>query len=471
VGRWSNVHAEKNRRFVNVTPDTSTRKIGTAKGIIGLRYGSLPEEYDELVVSRDDRDRVKHLVNVLTAKLRQHNEGLQSKDSGVKIPFVRAIADSIPSSKVWSMTIVERMMKYISIIAKVNMDNRPKLVNTNTGQVYPIATFEDLKEALKLMERGASGVRPYLSKWFNDVFIPAFKDLGRKPNELTDYDNGGIILIRERHVGLTTEQLAEKTKKVYGGSKPSSKEILDKYIYPLLNQGLIDGITSEVNRKYKILFPVEEENISTIFEDPDNPKLKVPSPDIFPSKNVLKVEFGILSERYVGEGVNFKKIFSGYKILDADGKTEITVDELLDRYFGDPEECFNKSYGNGSMLDAMVKAAVTNNIAYQMQVIQRQKNYFILPPALPNVPTRFSNNPLEEQNKVCAHVNNPTTTTTEPESSTKATFKCFYCYDILASNDDRRNHRQQYHPDKRLDYPTSEDFENRLDRQFCSASL
>ena len=61
---------------------------------------------------------------------------------------------------------------------------------------------------------------------------------------------------------------------------------------------------------------------------------------------------------------------------------------------------------------------------------------------------------------------NPTTTTTEPESSNKKadSFKCYYCDERFSSNDYRRNHRQQYHPDKKLDYPTSDDFVNRLER-------
>jgi hypothetical protein len=453
--------AEKNRRFVNVTPDTSTRKIGTAKGIIGLRYGSLPEEYDESVVSRDDRDRVKHLVNVLLAKLRQHSKDLQSKDSGVKIPFVKAVSDSIPNTKVWNMTIVERMMKYITIIAKVNMDFRPKLVNEQTGQIYPIATFEDLKGALKLMERGANSVRPYIANWFNDVFIPAFKALDGKPNEDTIEQDGSII-IKERHVGLTTEQLADKTKEVYGGSKPSSKELLEKYLYPLLNQGIVNYTASLINRKFNIFFPVEEVNITSIFKDPDNPKLNVSSPDIFPSKNVLKEEFRILSKRYSNEGVNFNKIFSGYyKLLDADGKTEITLDDMIDRYFGSPEEVFTKAYRG--------RETALSNILYQQQVIfnhnynQIQKNYFISHPAWNNVLTEFPNNTIEHNTTVESKSNEPEPEP-EPKSKVEGSFKCFYCEERFSSNDKRREHRQEYHSDKKLDCPTPEDFEKRLER-------
>jgi ATP-dependent DNA helicase DinG len=52
---------EKNRRFINVTPDTSSSKIRAANKLIGLKCGSLPQEYDDLVVSRSDRERCKRI--------------------------------------------------------------------------------------------------------------------------------------------------------------------------------------------------------------------------------------------------------------------------------------------------------------------------------------------------------------------------------------------------------------------------
>jgi hypothetical protein len=67
----------------------------------------------------------KHIVKTIIAKLKQH-----SKDSGVKIPFVEAIYESVPTSEnqVWGMTVTGRIMKYLSIITKMNMDTRPKVV-------------------------------------------------------------------------------------------------------------------------------------------------------------------------------------------------------------------------------------------------------------------------------------------------------------------------------------------------------
>jgi hypothetical protein len=49
------------------------------------------------------------------------------------------------------MTVMDRTTRYLTIITKVNMDSRPRIIDTETGKFYPISTFEDLKETLELM--------------------------------------------------------------------------------------------------------------------------------------------------------------------------------------------------------------------------------------------------------------------------------------------------------------------------------
>jgi hypothetical protein len=334
--------SEKNRRFINVNPVTSSKKIRAANDQIGLTYGSLPDEYDRLVVSRQDTERCKLIIEIIVAKLKQHSAYLKPKESGIIIPFHNAIAKCIPVSEnqPWSMTVTERTFKYLAIITKVNMDNRPRIVNTETGQFWPIATFEDLKETLLLMERAASGVRPYIVNWFNDVFIPAFKDLDGHPNEMRT-DNSPLLM-KERYVGVTTEQLAEKTKKVYGGLKPSSGDLLNKFLYPLMNQGIVDKVASEIDRRSFLYYPVEttngESNIFALFQDPDDIRLKAPTPDAYPTKNIIEDSIRISLEYYYKEGVgNGTK----YRLIDVDGK-EITPRELAKKYFSSPEDCFIK---------------------------------------------------------------------------------------------------------------------------------
>lgn len=277
----------------------------------------------------------------------------------------------------WSMTVTDRTMKYISIITKINMDNRPRIVDTNTGQFWPIATYEDFKETLLLMERAASGVRPYLVNWFNDEFNPTFMDRDGKPNELKG--EGGQTIVKERYVGVTTEQLAEKHQLVMGGIKLSSKDILDKYIYPLLNQGVIDKVPSEIDKRYNIFFPVDAtpggSNIFALFQDPDDIRLKVPDQNDYPTiiviEDSIRSSLEYSSEDGVGNGQK-------YKILDVDGK-EITPHQLAEKYFSSPENCFIKDEET-----LKVEKEVVQNILHR-----------VTPPSWNNIPSEIHNNPIE----------------------------------------------------------------------------
>jgi hypothetical protein len=333
---------EKNRRFINITPDTSKEKIRAANRLIGLKHGCLPEEYDTLVVSRHDKEQCKRIIKIIIAKLKQHSKNLKQKASGIKIPnpIIDAISESIPVSEnqVWSMTVQMRLMKYLAIITQVNMNNRPAILDKETDQSYPIMILEDLKESLGLMQRAAGNLRPYIAKWYTDVFMPTFKDQDGKPNKLIDDD--GILIAKESHAGVTTEQLAEKTKLAFGGIKPSSGELLNKYLYPLMNQGLIDKTQSQINGRSNIFFPVEaveDGKIFSLFENTDVVKLKISNPQLYPTTDSIEESFRSLLGRYYSEGDR------RYRIIDVDC-SEITPTELTQKYYKSPDVCFIKGF-------------------------------------------------------------------------------------------------------------------------------
>lgn len=130
-------YQEKNRRFVHVTPNTSKEKINTAMNMIGQKYGLTSEEYDTEVVSEEDKKRAKEIVNTIVEKLIEHSELFKPKESGVKVTFYQSIAHGLTSS-MSNINEWGRMMRYLAIITKVNMDSRPKIVDTKTGVFYPL---------------------------------------------------------------------------------------------------------------------------------------------------------------------------------------------------------------------------------------------------------------------------------------------------------------------------------------------
>ena len=146
--------AEKNRRFINVNPDTSAKKIMTAKHLIGLKGGMLPEELDDMVVSKVDKEKAKSICSYIVRKLIKHSQFFAPKETGVKMAFIPSVAYGLPGdpNDVWGMTVMDRLIRYLSIITKVRMDSRPRLIDLEKpGKFYPVATFGDLREALSLM--------------------------------------------------------------------------------------------------------------------------------------------------------------------------------------------------------------------------------------------------------------------------------------------------------------------------------
>ena len=332
---------EKNRRFIHVTPNTSREKIREANKLTAFKYGFLPDEYDQLVVSRPDIARAKQIIRTIIAKLNQHTKHLGPKNTGVKIPFATSLLDSLPDDgRVWQMTVGERFMKYLSMNTKLHMDQRPKLVHKETGAFYPIATLEDLKDTLPLIERAASNMRPYLAEWYDEVFLEAFEELDGQPNVYTN--ELGVVYEKEYYVGLTTEQLASKTKEVMLTKKPSSDEIRIIYIDPLVNLGLIEKTPSVRDNRRNIYFPTEYSSNGAAKSD----KILVTDPNLYPYRNLMEESFRTLV-KYNGEDstkTNFSE-YTDYHIVDPEGNS-IQLDELLARYFSEPqiEECFEKGF-------------------------------------------------------------------------------------------------------------------------------
>ena len=217
----------------------------------------------------------------------------------------------------------------------MNMDNRPRLIdNEKEGKFYPISIFNDVKETLELMGSASSTLRPYIADWYNQVFIPAFKELNGEPFVLKS--KNGSTIMQEIHVGLNTKQLGEKTAEVMRVSKPNSEDLLKHYLYPLLNLGIIDKVKSSIDGKANIYFPIEEGGISILFKDGKDPRLTVTDPTFYPSRKMLEDSCKTIVE-YCSKAGGMK-----YRLVDHEGN-DITVQEMVDRYLNNPEICFKEA--------------------------------------------------------------------------------------------------------------------------------
>lgn len=99
-------YEEKNRRFTHITSDTSEEKIDAACDLTWKNFGLIDEEYAEDVVNEEDKKRTRHIIEVIIAKLKQHSKHFRPKQTGVRIPFLDAMSNSVigDSRDVWKMS-------------------------------------------------------------------------------------------------------------------------------------------------------------------------------------------------------------------------------------------------------------------------------------------------------------------------------------------------------------------------------
>jgi hypothetical protein len=193
-----------------------------------------------------------------------------------------------------------------------------------------------VKGALELMATAANALRAYIIDWYNSVFLPAYNDLEGKVSVLLD--SKGNTVMKEIYVGVNTKQLSDKTAEIMGVSKANAKDILQQYLYPMWNLGIIDRVKSEIDRRGYIWYPVEEGNIPTLFTDPDDKRLEVIDPSFYPTKKYIEDN----SRTFVkysskGEGPTEKRL----KLVDPEGYN-ITVTQLIDQYLNNPEIAFKE---------------------------------------------------------------------------------------------------------------------------------
>jgi hypothetical protein len=154
---------EVNRRYLAISVNTSEKKVTDAVSMKVERTGGARGEYDIKVVDRSRISRTKLILAVLMCKLTKlsipfKNQLLEDKtrklddvESGTFIPFKEALKVGLPHKQVLDMTAAETFTTYLTLLAKINSDSRPKLVYSD-GMMMPIATFKDLAAAMSLLD-------------------------------------------------------------------------------------------------------------------------------------------------------------------------------------------------------------------------------------------------------------------------------------------------------------------------------
>jgi hypothetical protein len=257
---------------------------------------------------------------------------------------------------------------------RLHCDCRPKIVYPD-GRIELIATFDDLREALYLMQGSSpnTGVTPYVLEWFEKIFLPSYRSKRNiKASGKDSYGNE----VTETQVGLTSDELIAKTLKEQNKNL-SSKDLLQRYLDPLRNQGLIDSVPSIINKSRKVFFPSASAAMATksFFhsltytknESFDKIRFEVVNPAAYPSEDILEMQIEAALKHSTGDHDSEQQNNSLPKIFDETCKNEKNARMIVEEFFSFPDNYFTKASEGGGQKDenstmSTVHAAVAKSL-------------------------------------------------------------------------------------------------------------
>lgn len=316
--RWPEIR----RRFTICNPRMDKEKYKAAISLIADK-SSLPDfMYQEDIINDLEKEQAREIVKTIKEKIMDISGSVTPGRNNIFIPFSQAIKESLASSKASDMTAAERIFKHLTLLAQVNIENRPIISFRKSGepvaQKIPLCTFADLKETLSLI-KSSNGVRPYVLEWYYDVFLNCYNDKTQPDTKVRDSRT-----IEENRIAVTTQQLADATETITT-KKLSTRQIRETYLDQLINEGYVDSQSSELDRKADIYYPV----VTTRIGEKENTHISVKD-SLFPSAFYLKSQIQALLDRRKGSDI-------------LEMVPNLSIDELVDRHYSKPEEIFSST--------------------------------------------------------------------------------------------------------------------------------
>ena len=339
-------YEEIQRRFIFTNPRMDRAKYEAAIDLTADSFGIPDFMYQAKVLDQQETDKCKALIlQIKTEMLELVSKIRPDKNQRVFIPFSDAVKSSLPKTKGFDMTTSNRLYNFLSLLPIINYTKRPRLVTVDPNddrdipiEITPIALFEDLQEAISIMEY-SSGLRPYQLEWYEKVFLVEYRN---KTTEDSRYIRNQEVT--EKIIAVTTEQLARRTKEVFN-RYITSKKILETYLEPLMNEGYIDKTGSDLDHRSNIYYPLVD--APKVFDysirDQSNNILHIPR-IIVRDIAVYPYRQAIISKI---EEVYRYSIRKGFRTtIKNNDWNNMTPNELADRYYDNVEGYFEYDHGN-----------------------------------------------------------------------------------------------------------------------------
>jgi hypothetical protein len=352
--RWP----EAQRRFIITNPEMDSKeKYAEAVDLAIDKFGLPDFVYQKVVSSDEEKDRVREIIKSTKESILNISTLLAPGKNPAFVPFHETVKSGLPKDKSQEMNSGKRFGIILSLLGIINIDRRPRIKLVTKGdpiiKIVPLVLFEDLKESIFLMEY-SNGVRPYVLEWYYRVFEQMYYAKTEVDSKVKVFNKGNQVVYEDR-IAVTTADLIAATKEITGRSYTSS-HILHTFLYPLINQGYIDSVESELDRRAHIYFPVvidEKRRGEHVTSDKNIELLKwTQFNNLLQSGRMQIRDFTTFpSKPYLISRIQwFLKYCEVATIYDHEDK-EITIEELIDRYYQRPEDYFERFFSEAEKQD------------------------------------------------------------------------------------------------------------------------
>ncbi len=224
------VWEEIKTRVFMTSPNSDVKKYKSANKLTGMKL-SLPSWAKGIYENEDDKKWSKFYVQEIKERLLK----LCNNDNNPVInTFHEILVELFPSNTGVSMRHFIRLMSFINLETMLNSETNPLLwfENNDKRKIKSVfTTLDDIDNACKVL-KNISTIPPEKLKFYDKIFLPLCK-------EILNCD------------GLTSIQVAEKYSQVF--KKPiTNKQVLESYLNPLEDGGILTSIENPDNRKQKI---------------------------------------------------------------------------------------------------------------------------------------------------------------------------------------------------------------------------
>ena len=128
-------YAEIQRRFPVTNPSMDEAKYKAAIQLIVHKHSVPDFLYQKTVVSDEQKEQARDIIKGLKERIMDISTAISPGSNNVFIPFDEAIIQSLATKKLSDMTTADRIVGYLTLIAQVNVEDRPVIVYRQKGNL------------------------------------------------------------------------------------------------------------------------------------------------------------------------------------------------------------------------------------------------------------------------------------------------------------------------------------------------